>query len=234
MKKMLSAFVIAGMLSSASAQDKQNETIEGNGKLVTRDISVQAFDALKASGVYELKLTQGDKESVKIEADENLQELFIVKIDGSQLNIEMKKNLNLKGRLRVKVYVTFRQLKSIDLSTVGNVSAENQLTFSDLSLKNSSVGNVDLNFTANKLDLKNTSVGNVKLQGKAQTAIFKNSGVGNLRAGDLVVQSMDIDNSGVGNAEVNAEKELKVSDSMLGKVTNKGSAPMKKSNKVVI
>jgi hypothetical protein len=38
----------------------------------------------------------------------------------------------------------------------------------------------------------------------------------------------------VGNAEVNAEKELKVSDSMLGKVTNKGSAPMKKSNKVVI
>ncbi len=77
-------------------------------------------------------------------------------------------------------------------------------------------------------------MGNVKLQGKAQTAIFKNSGVGNLRAGDLVVQSMDIDNSGVGNAEVNAEKELKVSDSMLGKVTNKGSAPMKKSNKVVI
>ncbi len=146
----------------------------------------------------------------------------------------MKKNINIRGMTRVKVYITFRNLKSIDLNTVGNVSTENQLSFADLTLKNKSVGNVDLNFTANKLDLKNTSVGNVKLQGKAQTAVFKNSGVGNLRAGELVVQSMDIDNSGVGNAEVNAEKELKVSDNMLGRVTNKGAAPMKKSNKVVI
>ncbi|MFN2440600.1 MAG: head GIN domain-containing protein [Chitinophagaceae bacterium] len=234
MRKMLSVFAIAAIFSTASAQDKQNETIEGNGKLVTRDINVQPFDALNASGVYELKLVQGDKESVKIEADENLQELFTVKNDGSQLNIEMKKNISLRGKMRVKVYVTFRNLKSIELSTVGNVSTEKQLSFSDLTLKNKSVGNVDLNFTANKLDLKNTSVGNLKLQGKAQTAVFKNSGVGNLRAGELIVQSMDIDNSGVGNAEVNAEKELKVSDNMLGRVTNKGAAPMKKSNKVVI
>jgi len=233
MKKILS-FAFAGILINASAQDNKNSTIEGNGKMVTRDINVQPFDELKANGVYELKLIQGDKESVKIEADENLQELFTVKNDGSQLNIEMKKNINIRGMTRVKVYITFRNLKSIDLNTVGNVSTENQLTFADLTLKNKSVGNVDLNFTANKLDLKNTSVGNVKLQGEAQTAVFKNSGVGNLRAGELVVQSMDIDNSGVGNAEVNAEKELKVSDNMLGRVTNKGAAPMKKSNKVVI
>ncbi|MDQ3682421.1 MAG: DUF2807 domain-containing protein [Bacteroidota bacterium] len=234
MKKMLSVLAMTALLNTASAQDNKNETIEGNGKIVTRDITVQSFDALKASGVYELKLVQGDKESVKIEADENLQELFTVKNEGSQLNIEMKKNLNIKGRMKVKVYVTFRQLKSIDLSTVGNVSTENQLSFSDLNLKTQSVGNVDLNFTANKLELKNSSVGNVKLQGKAQTAVFKNSGVGNLRAGDFLVQSLDIDNSGVGNAEVNAEKELKVNENMLGKVTNKGAAPVKKSNKVVI
>jgi DnaJ-class molecular chaperone len=234
MKKILSVFAVAGMLINASAQDKKNESIEGNGKIVTRDINVQSFDALKASGVYELKLTQGDKVSVKIEADENLQELFTVKNDGSQLNIEMKKNISLKGKMRIKVYVSFRNLKSIELNTVGNVSTENQLTFTDLTLKNRSVGNVDLDFTANKLDLKNTSVGNVKLQGKAQTAVFRNSGVGNLRAGEFVVQEMDIDNSGVGNAEVNAEKNLKVSDNMLGRVTNKGAAPMKKSNKVVI
>jgi hypothetical protein len=234
MRQIIFALAIICMFSTASAQEKQNETIEGNGKLVTRDINVQPFDALNASGVYELKLLQGDKESVKIEADENLQELFTVKNEGSQLNIEMKKNINLRGMTRIKVYVTFRDLKSIELSTVGNVSTEKQLTFSDLTLKNKSVGNVDLNFNANKLDLKNTSVGNVKLQGKAQTAVFKNSGVGNLRAGDFLVQSLDIDNSGVGNAEVNAEKELKVNENMLGKVTNKGTAPVKKANKVVI
>ncbi|MBA2761902.1 MAG: hypothetical protein H0U39_08085, partial [Segetibacter sp.] len=55
-----------------------------------------------------------------------------------------------------------------------------------------------------------------------------------LEAGDFVVQTMNINNSGVGNAYVNAEKELKVKDSFLGKVKNKGAAPIKKKRQVVI
>ena len=47
-----------------------------------------------------------------------------------------------------------------------------------------------------------------------------------LKDGDVV--EMDIDNSGVGSAEVNATKELKVSDSFLGKVRNKGAAQVKR------
>ena len=76
MKKFL-LVSLAGLLitSLTHAQNEKNdnkkETIEGNGKMVTRDVSVSSFDALQASGVYELKLSQGSKESVKIEADEN-------------------------------------------------------------------------------------------------------------------------------------------------------------------
>jgi hypothetical protein len=88
--------------------------------------------------------------------------------------------------------------------------------------------------TANKLDMDNKSVGDVKLSGKAQNAVLVNNGVGSIKAGDFLVQTMNIENTGVGNAEVNAEKELKVKDSMLGKVKNKGAAPVRKTNKVVI
>ena len=86
----------------------------------------------------------------------------------------------------------------------------------------------------NKLELDNKSVGNLKLSGKAQEAVVKHDGVGNLKAGSFVVQTMDIDNTGVGNAEVNAEKTLKVKDSFLGKVSNRGNAEMKKKNKVKV
>jgi hypothetical protein len=58
--------------------------------------------------------------------------------------------------------------------------------------------------------------------------------VGSVKAGDFIVQTLDINNIGVGSAEVNAAKELKVKDSFLGKVTNKGAAPIRKMNKVVI
>jgi hypothetical protein len=239
MSKYIFAAIGAVLLGTAGlAQDKnkdnKKETLEGNGKIVTRDVPVSSFESLKASGIYELKLLQGDKESVKIEADENLQEYFTVKNEGSKLVIDMKKaenkNLNIKSKLRV--YVTFRNLKELDLSTVGNVVSEKSLSFDELQLSNKSVGNVDLQLTADKLNIKNTSVGDVKLSGKARDAVVRNSGVGSLQAGNFVVQTMDIENSGVGSAVVNAEKNLKVKDSFLGKVNNKGAAPVRKMNRV--
>jgi hypothetical protein len=155
---------------------------------------------------------------------------------GSRLVIDTKKlkDKDLKGKVKMKVYVTFKKLKSIEIGTVGSVNSENQLAFDNLEFNNSSVGNVNLKLTANKINLSNKSVGNVELIGKAQDAVFKNNGVGSLQASDFVVQTMDIDNSGIGNATVNAQKTLKVKDSFLGKVSNKGAASVRKMNKVAI
>jgi hypothetical protein len=236
MKRFLLAATVGILgVSTLSAQNNR-ETIEGNGKLVARDVSITSFSELEASGVYELKLTQGNTESVKIEADENLQEYFTVTNEGSKLVIDTKKikNKNLKGKTKMKVYVTFKNLKSMELNTVGNVQSENQLAFNDFDLKSKSVGNVNLKLTANKINIDNKGVGNVELEGKAQDAVVKNKGVGSLEASDFIVQTMDIDNSGVGGASVNAQKTLKVKDSFLSKVSNKGSAPVRKMNKVAI
>lgn len=221
---------------SHAQNDNKRETIEGNGKSVTRDVTVSSFSALEASGVYELKLSQGSKESVKIEADENLQQYFNVHNDGNKLVIDMEKlkNKSLKNAHKMKVYVTFKSLKDLDLKTVGNVTSEEQLSFDDLNLDTKSVGNVDLNMTVKKLDLENKSVGNVKLSGKADEAVVKNTGVGSFQAGNFVVQTMNIENSGVGSAEVNAEKDLKVKDNFLGKVKNKGAANVRRMNKVKV
>ena len=233
MRKILLAAACGCIMSQAAIAQKQ-ETLEGNGKLVTKEVPVSSFDALKASGVYELRLSQGNKETVKIEADENLQELFQVRNEGNKLIIDMKKleNKNLKSKNKMRVYVTFKKIKEMELSTVGNVGSDEELSFDDLDMKNKSVGNVDLKLTANKIDLENKSVGNVKLSGKAQNAVVKNQGVGSIEAGDFVVQTMNIENSGIGHAEVNAEKDLKVKDSFLGKVKNKGNASVRKMNKV--
>lgn len=234
MKQFILFSLASLIMAGAYAQDKKKETIEGNGKTVTRDVKVSSFNSLKASGVYELRLSQGNLETVKIEADENLQEYFNVKSDGNQLVIDMDKmnNKNFKSSNKMKVFITFKNLKELELKTVGNVSSEEALSFDDLNLDAKSVGNIDLNLNAKKLDLDNKSVGNVKLSGKATEAVVRNKGVGSLQAGNFVVQTMDIENDGVGGAEVNAQKDLKVKDNFLGKVTNKGSASVRKMNKV--
>ncbi|RYY38204.1 MAG: DUF2807 domain-containing protein [Chitinophagaceae bacterium] len=230
---MRTLILAAALLAAPAvfAQNDRSESITGNGNVVTANVPVQPFDALEASGVYELKLSQGDKEAVRIEADENLQALFHVRNDGSKLVIDMgkRKNLNLKKGTRLVVYVTFKSLRNISLSMVGNVRCDETLSFTDVKLKNNSVGNISLKLSANRFELDNNAVGNVSLSGKAQSAVIKNDAVGAIRASDFVVQTMSIDNDGVGSAEVNAEKTLTVKDSFLGKVHNKGAARAKRN-----
>jgi len=215
-------------------KDDDKDRIEGSGNVITKDIPVRSFDELDASGVFNLQLSQGDKETLRIEADDNLMDLFIIENEGSTLKIKMKKNSNFNSKKQLKVYITFRNLKSMNLGMVGGTSSDDKLKFTDLKLKNQSVGSVSLNMTLQTLNMENQSVGSVKLEGSAENAIVKNNSVGSINAGNFVVQKMDIENNGVGSATVNAEKELKYSDSFLGKVSNRGNATVKKKNKVVI
>ena len=223
------------LLATTVFSQKDKETkIEGSGNVITKDVTIQPFDQLEANGVFNVVLTQGNKESLKIEAEDNLQALFEIKNEGSKLMVDMKKDSHFNSKKKMTVYITFKNLKSMDLKMVGNVSSEGNLNFSDLSLANKSVGSVDLAINAQKLEINNKSVGNLKLSGKAENAVIRSNSVGAIKASDLLVQTMDIDNDGVGSAEVNAVKELKVKDSFLGKVKNTGSATAKRINKVVI
>ena len=233
---LMLAITALGFSSMAQKNDKYDDKdrIEGSGNVITKEISVKSFDELNASGVFNLLLSQGDKESLRIEADDNLMDLFIIENEGSTLKIKMKKNSNFNSKKQLKVYVTFKTLKSMDLGMVGGTSSDEKLKFADLKLKNQSVGSVSLNMTLQTLNMENQSVGSVKLEGSAENAVVKNNSVGSINAGNFVVQKMDIENNGVGSATVNAEKELKYSDSFLGKVSNRGNATVKKKNKVVI
>jgi len=233
---LMLAITALGFSTMAQKNNKYDDKdrIEGSGNVITKDISVKSFDELDASGVFNLQLSQGDKETLRIEADDNLMDLFIIENEGSTLKIKMRKNSNFNSKKQLKVYVTFKTLKSMNLGMVGGTSSDEKLKFADLKLKNQSVGSVSLNMTLQTLNMENQSVGSVKLEGSADNAVVKNNSVGSINAGNFVVQKMDIENNGVGSATVNAEKELKYTDSFLGKVSNRGNATVKKKNKVVI
>jgi hypothetical protein len=233
----LSAFLVTAtaQVKDKNKKDKDDkDKIVGSGNVVTRDVNIQSFDELQVSGVFELKLSQGNKEELKIEAEDNLQDLFEVKNEGSKLIVKMKKDSDFNSKKKRVVYITFKKLKNLDLSMVGSTGSDDKLSFDDLRIDNNSVGSVNFDLTAKKLDIDNKSVGNFTLSGTAENAVVKHNGVGSFKASKLVVQTMDIEAEGVGSAEVNAAKELKVKDSFLGRVKNVGSAPLKRMNKVVI
>src|SRR5687768_11694705 len=116
---MMTAMVALVSTSLVVAQDNDNDRdkdiIIGSGNVITKDVPVQAFDDISVSGVFSLVLAQGSKDAVKIEADDNLQQLFEVTNEGSKLKIGMKKNQNYSAKGKLKVYITFRKVKSMDL-----------------------------------------------------------------------------------------------------------------------
>jgi hypothetical protein len=236
MRKIILQALLASLFTTSvfAQENKDKPKIEGSGNTITKEIPVRSFDELTANGVFNLQLSQGDKEQVKIEAEDNLMDLFIVENEGSKLKIQMKKDTHFSSKKQMKVFVTFKTLKGMNLNMVGGTSSDDKLKFSELKLKNQSVGSVDLTMSLQTLHLENESVGNIKLAGSADNAVIRNNSVGSVQAGDFIVQKMDIDNNGVGSATVNAEKELKVKDSFLGKLKNKGNATVRKMNKVVI
>lgn len=234
MKKIMltaMAALVCCTLIMGQDHDGEKKKVIGSGRLITKEVPVQGFDELTASGVFSLVLTQGGKEGVRIEADDNLQDLFEVKNEGSRLTIGMRKNTNFDTDNKLKVYVTFNKLKQLSLKMVGGTSNESQLNFDDLTLNNKSVGNVKLSMSVKKLHIDNKSVGDVDLTGRADEVTIVNKSVGSIDASDFVVQNLDIENTGVGSASVNAVKECKVKDSFLGKVKNKGAATVKKAGR---
>src|SRR4051812_23803027 len=62
-----------------------SEKVEGNGKLVTADRQADAFERIAAEGVFNMILSQGDKESIKVEAEENVLPLIETSVEGNTL-----------------------------------------------------------------------------------------------------------------------------------------------------
>ena len=163
-----------------------------------------------------------------------MQSLFSVSNDGNTLVIDMPElkdgHINIKDKndkhqkLNWKVYVSFKNLKSIDVGVVGNVHSETPVKSEAFEIDSKNVGNIDLELTTNKLTVENKGVGKMTLNGTATNAVINNAGVGELEGEGLVVQTMNINNSGVGHASVNVQKDITIKQSFLGKVSNKGNA----------
>jgi hypothetical protein len=198
--------------------------VRGNGDVTTEVYDVKAFSELELSGVLNVFIGQGDKESVTVETDDNLHEYVIIENRGNTLIVDTQKRISIKRKKKMNVYVTVREIDRLKISGVGNVETSETIRLKDLDLRVKSVGNVDLDLEADKLYARLSSVGNVSLSGEIGKADIDNTGVGKLAAYDLHNEVLKLKASGVGKTEVYASKELAIKSTGVGNVYYKGDA----------
>jgi len=201
--------------------------IVGNGNVEERTEDVDKFTRLDISGNFNVFLKEGKKPGLRIEADENLQEIIKVRQSGSLLIIDARENI-----LRAKkknLYITYTDLERVELNGAIDIRSESTIEVRSLSIFCSGASDMRLDILANKLHIDVSGATDCDLEGKVDIAELELSGAGDFNAIDMETKEMTVEMSGAGHARVHATEELNVDVSGAGSVRYKGNPEIRKS-----
>ena len=198
----------------------------GDNIIQNRDVS--NFEGVCVSGTIHAYITQGNEESLKIEASSDIINKIETKVSGKVLYISMKGQINTYQSPIAQI--TLKNLQLIEASGTTNVEGRSSLQVNGLVIKSSGTSNINLDFNSKSVTASLSGASSVKLSGKTQSMKFQLSGTSNLKAANLEGQTADIQLSGVANAVINAKKELRYELSGVSKLKYKSNPKISKAS----
>lgn len=193
---------------------------------VERRQPLTGVEAIDASAGIHVFLTQGNTESVRIEAKGVDDDEVISEMRGNKLVLSIRRQNGWKGIFgnssSVNAFVTVKNVKNIDVSSGAELEGENNLTVDDLTLNTSSGADVKLNVKANRLTVSVSSGADVTVRGSASRFTASSSSGADLDADKLLADVCYAEASGGGDAQVHGRKELYLRASGGGNVTYSG------------
>ncbi len=91
-------------------------SVEGSGRIESREHAVSGATQLVVCCGYEVTLAQGPEERVRVEADDNIVDRIDVYRDGDELRIEYEDHANYRPSRPVRVAVTMTNIEGVSLS----------------------------------------------------------------------------------------------------------------------
>jgi hypothetical protein len=207
--------LFTGMLLSSAAYSATQD--------YEKDYPVQNINGIDLTLACELYIKQGDTESLKIEADEDVLDKIKVKQKDSIVYIKTDKKEYDMDDWDVEIYLTVKTLNSIDIGGAVKLENEGTLKSSKLSIDVSGAADIELNIEVEKLLADLSGAVNADLEGKADYVVIDMSGASKVDAEDLISRAVYLDFSGFGKADVHASEVLKVEMSGMGVVRYSGN-----------
>lgn len=218
--KLVTTFILlAALTSGASAQFLK--TVYGNGDVVRKQRDIKDFTGVKVSSGIDLYLRQGDRESVAVEADENLHEYIITEVRDGVLII--RTDVTIRKAEQKRVYVSMNEIRSVSASSAGDVTGETPVRSDRIRISASSAGDINLEIKADEIDIDISSSGDVTLSGEGRLLRADLSSAGDLNASNLEVEEADVNVSSAGDADINVTKRLSARASSAGSVNYRGN-----------
>ncbi|MFA9370629.1 MAG: head GIN domain-containing protein [Labilibaculum antarcticum] len=194
---------------------------KGNGNVQTQDREIGAFTAISASMGLNVYVLQGDKESVSVEADENLMEYIVTKVKGNEL--VLKVDGTIRKATKLDIYVTLVNVNEIHVSSGADFETRNMINAEKLDISVSSGADAKMELNAKELSCSVSSGADATLSGKADYFAGKASSGSDLRAKQLIAKICKAKASSGGDVTVYAEEEIEASASSGGDVSYYGN-----------
>ena len=200
------------------------ESVWGDGHVVSEDRTIDDFNRLKVSSGIDVLMKQGSEISLTLEADENLHDVIRTEVSDNTLRIYSDKNI--RGAKAMKVYLVYKDLNAIRISSAGDVKGENTLKTNSLDIRLSSAGDLELDLEADEVNCKVSSSGDARLSGSTNLLDAELSSAGDLYAFDLIAEKCSVSCSSAGDARVYATEEFKLHSSSAGSIYYKGEGKL--------
>ena len=195
---------------------------KGSGNVITETRTVAAFNAVNVAGSITVELTQGSKNEVVVEADDNIIKYVDVVNNSGVLTIRLKYQGNLR-KFTARVKVTSPAYNSITATASSSVEATNLLTATDkISIDVNNSSDVDLNIDAPNVLAECRNSGTINLKGKARNLEVSSNNSGDINAENLKAETVIARASSSGSVDVFASVKLDANATSSGSINYTG------------
>ena len=198
----------------------------GSGKIIDQEREVSGFDSVQLEFPAQVFISQGEVESVSVEAEDNFLVGLKTEVRNGTLDIFYKADEGDRVNPTEPVVITIvvRDLADIDFSSAGELTIDGVQT-EKLEISLSGAGNIEMNDIAvEDLSVVLSGAGNMSASGSATHLDVEINGFGSFSGGDLHASTADVNLSGAGSATVWADESLDAEISGAGSVNYYGDA----------
>lgn len=221
MKKIVILCISALLMVSCS-------NISGSGNIISEERKVKNFTGISASGNIDVEIIAGEDFNVQVEADDNVIEFVVTKVEGNILKIRTR-DVNLFNA-HIKIMVTAPLISSLRASASATIEAKDVIKSNGkITLAASSSADIDVAVDAPEIVTDANSSGTVKVSGKTKSHSAESSSSAEILAYNLFSENTIARASSSGSIEVHASVTLDARASSSGSITYRGTPTVKSS-----
>lgn len=195
--------------------------------------TVGSFKGIATGGPLTVKVTIGNKESIRFEGDKDAIAELITEVNDNILSIKPKTKWNdwsrRYNRAEVTVYITAKRLTSLTLSGSGSMEVLNPVNGSDLVTTLSGSGSIKATANVSSFEGVVSGSGTLNIAGKTTDANLTISGSGSLRGKSFTGEKVSVQISGSANVYIKATGKMEAVISGSGNIYYSGDATVKKT-----